>query len=104
MLSGQEWGDIPPTWHLLVSLVGLTGMLEPACLVAPTWIMVGPVNNPTFCIPFVHTIEGNSVPCIQRCNSGGQIDVVSNEKSLATRKCEDEALMTTTIIVICEEL
>lgn len=70
----------------------------------PAWVMVGPVNNATLCIPLVHTIEGNGVPSFQRRNSWSQIDVVRNKNGLAGRKCENEALMTTSIIVVGKEL
>lgn len=79
-------------------------MPEPARLVAPVWVMVGPVNNATLRIPLVHAIEGNRVPRFQRRNSGSQIDVVRNENGLAGRKCEDEALMATSVIVIGKKL
>lgn len=79
-------------------------MLEPAGLMATAWVMVGPVNNATLCIPLVHTIEGNGVPRFQRRDSGSQIDVVRNENDLTGRKREDEALMTTSVIVVGKEL
>jgi len=86
------------------SLVGLTRMPEPTGLVAPARVMVGPVNDATFCIPLVYAIEGNQIPCPQCRNSGSQIDVMRNENGLAGGQCEDKALMTTSVIIVSKKL
>ena len=60
-------------------LVGLTSMPEPTDFMASDGIVVGPVNNAAFRVPFIYTIERNGISHFERRNSRRQVNVVSNE-------------------------
>lgn len=60
-------------------LIGNTRMFYPAACVLVIGIMVCPVNYPAFIIPFVFAIELEIVTHGQCFNSGGNINVVSNQ-------------------------
>lgn len=63
-------GGIACYARLATSLVGLTFMLEPAGLMAPGRVMMRPVNDTAFFIPFVHAVECDRVPGFQPGDSG----------------------------------
>jgi len=54
-------------------------MPEPTDFMASDGIVVGPVNNAAFRVPFIYTIERNGISHFERRNSRRQVNVVSNE-------------------------
>jgi len=70
-------------------------MFQPAAAMAAAGIVMGPVHDATFGIPFVFPGKFYRVASFQVFDSRGQIDVVGNEEGSARRQAQDEPLMAT---------
>ena len=64
---------------------------------------MGPVNHPTFWIPFVLSDKFDSVTNFERVNTCGDVDVVGDQKGLAGVQLNNESLMPFSIEVVCEQ-
>lgn len=79
-------------------------MLQPTSRVAIDRVTVSPMNHPSFRVPFVLSVELNSVTFTKRRYPWCEIDVVGNQNCLARTQTDYESLMTTAIDVIRENL
>lgn len=58
-------------------------MLDPAINVGAFTITMRPVDDPASLIPFTFSVELDGVPDLDRSDTTGQIDIVSNEYRLS---------------------
>lgn len=65
------------------SLIHAAPVLQPTIDVSTSGIVMSPVHDAAFRIPFVFTIEGDRVAHFEGWNPWGQVDVVRNEQGLA---------------------
>ena len=77
-------------------------MFQPARLMPAIRIMVGPVNYTTLVIPFIFSLESDGISRLQGCYPRCHIDIVGDEQCLSGIQSENEALMTTALVVIRE--
>lgn len=63
-----------------------------------------PVNDAASGVPFVLSIELDQVARSKRCDPGGQVYVVGDQKGLTGLHPQDEPLMSAAIVVIGENL
>jgi len=71
---------------------------------ATGWITVSPMDYPSFRIPFVFSVELESVARTEWVDPRGDIDVVSDQNCLARIETDDETLVATAIVVIRKHL
>ena len=83
-----------------LSMVGLSGVLEPTGLMAAAWISMGPMDYAAFIVPLEYAVECYGVTHLQGGEARGEVDVVSNEQRLAGSQGENEALVTAAVVVI----
>ena len=69
-----------------------------------TWVMVCPVDNSTFRIPLVFTIERYGIPGAQSADPGRQIDVMSHQHCLPGIEPSNEPLVPRSINIISQQL
>jgi len=81
-------------------LIRFAIVLEPPRFVLTAWIAMRPMNHTTSGVPFIHTIEGYRISFLQRRNSRSKVNVVRNQQGLTGIETKNEALMTTSIVVI----
>ena len=67
---------------VLTSLVRIPLVLEPAGWMSTLRVVMGPMNDSSFGIPFVHSLELHFVALSQIRYSWRDIDVVGNEQRL----------------------
>lgn len=67
-------------------------------------VMVCPVDNATFRIPFIFTIKLHCVTFFHSGYSRSQIDVVSDQQRLASAQPDDKSLMPRSIVVVGQHL
>src|SRR4051812_22839759 len=72
---------------------------DPAGFVLLLRVSMCPVNRAAFITPFVLAVEFHQCILLNR-NSGGEIDVVSDQQSLAGWQSKNKALMSGAIIVV----
>ena len=58
-------------------------MLQPSGFVLAAWIKVRPVNHSTFAVPFILTVERNSVAFCEAFDARGQIDIMCHDQRLS---------------------
>ena len=87
-----------------LSLVGLSGVLEPTRLMATTWITMRPMYYAALGVPLEHAVERDGVTRFQRGKARREVDVVSNEQRLARSKGQNKALVTAAFVVIGKQL
>ena len=78
-------------------------MSEPPHWVLSAWIVMRPVDEPTLRVPFVDTGECDQVSRPQGSEPRRDVDVVSEEKRLAGRKTQDEALVAGALVVVRQD-
>ena len=57
-------------------------MLQPAIYVTMVGVVVGPMNDSAFGVPFVFSVEAHCIPLAKTIDSWCEVDVVRNEYSL----------------------
>lgn len=75
-------------------------MLQPTGDVLAIRIMVCPMDDAAFLIPFILTIKGNSIGNPQCLDAGSDVYVMGDEQGLTRGKSEDEALMAAAVVVV----
>ena len=81
-------------------LIRLPIVFNPARHVTALRIMVRPMNDASFVVPLVFTIERDCVALPERGDSGGKIDIVSDEQCLSGLQLDNESLMPAPIVVV----
>lgn len=71
---------------------------------ASTGIVVGPVDDPAFGVPFILAVELHRVSCLQRRDSWSEVDVVCDQQGLSGLEFEDEPLMPAPVVVVRQQL
>ena len=62
----HEKGEkVSHTASMPLSLVGLSGVLEPTRLMATTWISMRPMYDAAFVVPLEHAVERDGVTSLQ---------------------------------------
>lgn len=75
-------------------------MLQPSVNMLTPRIFVGPVNDAAPIVGFKLTVERDGVAFGDRSNARCEIDIVSDQYRPAGRQSEDEALVSTTVVVV----
>ncbi len=78
-------------------------MLEPAADVPALWIVVGPMNHTPSIIPFVLAKELHVVPFFEVGYARCKVDVVCNQDGLLSTHAENEALVSTPVVVVGQD-
>ncbi len=68
-------------------------MFDPTCQMPTRRIMVRPVNDASFGIPFIFPVKGYPVTCVQSVHPRRQVNIVSHQKRLPIGKLYDESLV-----------
>ena len=58
-------------------------MFYPTCDVPTAWIVVCPMDDPTFRVPNVLTGKANAIAFFESADSGGDVNVVCNKECLS---------------------
>ena len=81
-------------------LVQTVLMFDPAGLVIPPGVLVGPVNDSTTIIPLIFAIERDRVTFAKSRNSRRKIDIVGDQEGSSCTNLYDESLMAASVVVI----
>ena len=65
-----------------------------------TRITMRPMNDAPFGIPLVLATEGDGIPFAEARESGSEIYVVGDKKSLAGIELQDKALMAASFVIV----
>ncbi len=85
-------------------LVNLTVIFNPARRVTFAWIAVCPVHHAAFGVPFIYATERYQIAFAKADHSRCQINVVRDEQCLTRGERNDEALMSTSVVIVREQL
>lgn len=84
----------------LFLLIGFAVVLDPAANVFSPGVMMCPVDDTAFRIPFVLPVKIDPVTCLQVLDSRRQIDVVADQDGFVSGQNQDEFLVAGTVIVV----
>lgn len=84
-------------------LIGLPFVSQPATHMTPLRVVVGPMDDPTFFVPFIDAVELHHIALPQATNARGQIDIVGDEEGIPRGKAQDELLVAASFVVIGED-
>ena len=91
----------PPQVGLLIAL---SLMLQPTAHMSTARVMMRPMDDAAFMVPFVFTIKLHSVTALEIGNARREIDIVRDQERLTIHEFEDEALVAAAFIVIRQHL
>src|SRR5215212_89982 len=64
-------------------LIRLAIVHHPSCGMPALWVVVGPVDDPTFRVPDVLAAKANAVTYLKPVDARGDVDVVCKQKCLS---------------------
>lgn len=85
-------------------LIPFSLMLNPSPGMALLGIVMGPVDDPAFVVPFILAVKRDCISNTQVLDAWREIDVVGNENRLALRDLNYKPLMPDTFVIILQDL
>ena len=85
-------------------LIGVASVSNPTVQMPSLWVMVGPVYDASFIIPFVLSVKSYFLARFQRPDFGCEIDIVGDQQGLTGVERYDESLVSAAIQVIRKHL
>ena len=65
-----------------------------------TWIMMRPMNDTSFWVPLIYSIERYDISFSEGRKSGGKINIMGNKQGLAGMEFQYKALMAASVVII----